>query len=63
RPWVPVNSKFSAPSGVEFSDMTPMFEQKMQGQESGNMPSQGDLCAMCGSIPDADAKSDCLADC
>ncbi len=61
-PWVPDNSKFTPPSGVEFMDLSETMKDFTEAMESGDM---NDLmesgCAACEMLPDAAQIAECKA--
>jgi hypothetical protein len=71
--WSPDNSFFELPDDTEFVTLDEMMNQSNIGlpsteEENTNMPNIQtpygmDICAMCESIPDAEAKSECLLNC
>ena len=58
KPWILVDSsKFTAPSDVEFTDISESMKQlQQQGSEANKS-----LCQMCDKLEDSTEKADCLA--
>ncbi len=66
--WNPDSKMFELPEDMEFMTMEEAMDPaNMQmpgfGEPTGTMPNMGDMCAMCDSIPDEEAKAECKKGC